>query len=221
MNMNKQLLEKKAELLRAVGKQLATRGFPARPSGHSFRRKTAFGFCAVHLNIAESEYQLMVAVHVSVRLDEIENIVNACSEGIPEVEKKRSSTIGGELGNMLNGQRREWRVDAASSADGVAHQIFDWIVQGGLPYFERFSTKEAILEVLGKQDMEAWLNGGNLLGERAIALALLVGGVDSARRMIASKREHMMQVDPRYQVMFNQFVNCFEKQHLASATSAD
>jgi hypothetical protein len=211
MSKNEGLAKKKAELFRELGRQLTTKGFPERPSGHSFRRRTEFGFVAVHLNVAESEYALVIAIHVSVRFDAVESIVNDCNALIPETEKKRSSTIGCELGNLLNGQRREWRVDAASSANGVASQMFDWIVDGGLPYFERFSTKEAVFDVLRKQDTEAWLNGASLAGERAIALAFLIGGVDEARRVSDVKRAYMMEVEPRYLPQFNRFMDCFEK----------
>jgi hypothetical protein len=217
MTTNRVIWETKSELLHELGRRLHTEGFPARPSGHSFRKKTTFGNVAVHLNIAEYELEFHAAVDVSVRLDAVEELVNRC--GPPPqptaAESRKTATFGCELGTLREGRRREWRVvvgrtDVAKIASEMAQLVFEM----GLPYFGRYSSLEAVYAVFSSDDVDAGIHVAPPLwrGERAVALGFILGGVGEARRMIEMKRNYLQGQDPRHAQLFERFVACFKKQ---------
>jgi len=215
MTKNRELWKKKTDLLNALGKCLSTRGFPARPSGYSFRKKTAFGNVAVHLNVAQYETEFHAAVHVSVRFDAVEDLINACNELLTPAEKKKTATFGCELGNLRDGRRREWRVVVGrSDPEKIAKEMAELVFEIGVPYFERYSSLEEVYAVFSSDDVDAGIHVAPPLwrGERAVALGFVIGGAAEARRMIEAKRKYFGGQNPRHARLFEKFVTCFEKQ---------
>jgi hypothetical protein len=205
----------KKRLLVELGKHLGPEGFPARPSGYSFRKRTEFGNVAIHLNIAQYEDEFSAAVHVSIRFDAVENLVNACANSalLTEAIKKRSATLGCELGNLKEARRREWRVVESSDISRIASEMAAFIREWGLAYFKTYSSMETAYGVLGANRPQAAASGGfESIAERAVALAYVIGGAPEAGRMIEVKREQMNALDPRHRALFEQFVSCFKRQ---------
>jgi hypothetical protein len=206
----------KASLLEELGRRLRAEGFPSRPSGYSFRKKTPLGSVAVHLNIAQYESEFHAAVHVSVRFDAVEDLVNACNELLTAAEKKKTATFGCELGNLRDGRRREWRVVVGRSDVGkIAGEMADLVFEMGLPYFNRYSSPEEVYAVFSSDDVDAGIHVAPPLwrGERAVALGFVLGGVAEATRMMEMKRSYLRgRSDPRHAQLFDRFVSCFKKQ---------
>lgn len=201
-------------LLQELGSRLKLQGFPARPSGYSFRRKTAFGCVGVHLNIAQYETEFHAAVHISVRFDAVEEIMGACENLLSAAEKRKSVTFGCELGNLKEGRRREWRVAVGhSDLRKIASEMAQLVVEYGLPYFERYSSIAEVYDVFSSDDPKAGVHVAPPLwrGERAVAMAFVLGGPAEATRMIEAKRNYLRGQDPRYARLFERFVECFKK----------
>jgi len=213
MKRNKKVWEKKMELLRELGLNLSERGFPARPTGHSFRAKTDFGHVAIHLNIAEYEDRFTAAIHVSVRFDEVQFVIDNCTPGLPPSERGKSSTVGGELGSLTGKGRRDWTVGLGADVTTIVNQMMMLILEEALPYFARFSTKEAVYEVLkNREEARRHAVGANGTAARVTVLAYLVGGSDEAERMIEEQRRHLSEIDMRALPLFERFVACFRRQ---------
>jgi hypothetical protein len=209
-----ELFKAKMELLSEIGKRLCVYGFPKRPSGHAFRKKTDFGHIACHLNVAEHPNEFSVAVEVAVRFDEVENLVNACRDMLSLAEKKKTSTIGCELGNLGHGRRHEYAgITPQSDISRIAGEIANFAIETGFPYFERFCSKEAVYAVLTSDDPKDRIHSFSLgRAERAVALAFLLHGRVEAAQIIRSMEQYMRDVDPRYVPLFANFVTCFKRQ---------
>jgi hypothetical protein len=209
--------ETKSELLQELGERLHAQGFPSRASGHSFRKKTAFGNVAVHLNIAQYELEFHAAVDVSVRFDAVEELVNPCGPPpqLSAAESRKTVTFGCELGTLRDGRRREWRVVVGrSDVAKIAGEMAQLVVEVGLPYFSRYSSLEEVYAVFSSDDVDSGIHVAPPLwrSERAVALSFVIGGVAEASKMIEVKRSYLRAQDPRHAQRFERFVACFRKQ---------
>lgn len=190
---------KREGLLDALGARLSEHGFIRRSRDYHFYKRTNFGWVSVGLNFAMYPEEFLAAIDIAVRFAEVEELVNVCREDLSDAEKKKlqTATLGCELGNLKGIHRREWRVDLATDVAQVAAEMTDCFVEVGLPYFKRFSTKEAVYAALGKEDETSWLYapGPLVRAESAIALALLIGGSEEAEKMIEAKRRYIESID--------------------------
>lgn len=78
----------------------------------------------VHVSFIRHEADIDVTADVAVRVDAIEQVVNQCETGLTDAEKRRSTTLGAELGNLTRRQPLRWTVSALGDVAAVAEQIY-------------------------------------------------------------------------------------------------
>jgi len=164
-------------LLEQVGKRLAAFGFKPKPVGQSFYRDVPGGRWAFHLSFIRHEADIDVTADVAIRLDAIEQVVNQCEAGLTEADKRRSTTLGAELGNLTRKQPLRWTVALLDDVPLVAERIVEAFEKIGLPYLSSHSDVESAYRLLASAAPEDRVHSP-ILGARcmrAIAAAHVLG----------------------------------------------
>lgn len=201
----------RAVLFRELGGQLRGLGFHILPSGHGFRRSTIHGSDIVTLSMKSCRARFSVIARLSVRFDAVETLVNGCNPFLPEAEKKKTVTLGCELGRIDEGRGCEWNhIHSDCDVRSIGRDIAAAVVRLGPRHFERFSSERAVYAVLSSDDLEARLHAPMPLARasRAVALGFLIGGPAEAARMIEQKRRFLVEHHPEYALAFAAFANC-------------
>ncbi len=105
-------------LLSSVAEQAAKYGFDKRPRGQTFYKKTTFGRLAFGLSFIRHKTDFDVTVHVAIRFDELEDLINEDSSLLSEAEKRNTFSLGAELGNISEGRQKRWTVASPDFTSG-------------------------------------------------------------------------------------------------------
>jgi hypothetical protein len=175
--MSGRLKDLQNKLLHEVGGAISEYGFSPKPVGQDFYQKRPFGRASLHLSfIPHDQTDFDVTGDVALRVDAVENLINE-DRALSKSVKVRTATVGAELGNIERGKFIRYNVadewDITPAVDGLVSSL----VRAGLPYIERCSNLERMLELLASNDSSSWLYSPFPAArcERAIALAFVLG----------------------------------------------
>lgn len=183
---------KRLELQKALLARLATSlrgyGFEDRPVGQDFYRRTPQGRWILHLGFVPHAADVDVTTGIGIRIDGVEELVNRYNGALSARDRHRTATMGIDLGNLADHRQRRWTLRGSDDVEPVAASIVHEFEKFGIPYLERFSDLEAMLEVLSRNDESGWLHSPIHWArcERAVALALILGRRDQARAIADS-----------------------------------
>ncbi len=110
----------------------------------------------VHVSFIRHADDLDLTLDVAVRHNEIEDRLAKVSR-LPARQKRRTATVGVELGNLADGRQKRWRLTEPSDVTGVVADALAWIRRFGLPFLDRFSSLDEIVAVLQSSSREALL----------------------------------------------------------------
>lgn len=182
----------KKALLARLEANLGLRGF--RLSKQDFRRPTPWGWQGVHLSfILHPGIDYDVTVDFGVRHNQLEDMVFEPHPLIPESEKELSASIGAELGNFTQGLPRRWNVSNEYHVEPVARSILKALDDVVFPYFDRFSSLEAIFEIVSRDDREAEKNTSlpDKRAKLALASAYLMRDRNVFDQLVQAKTEFL------------------------------
>src|SRR5436309_1989519 len=188
-----------AELRRAflskVGEKLELYGFDRRPAGQDFTRRMQFGLWIVHVSFVTGQSAFDLSVDVAIRVDVVEDLVNADNRMLSVKEKRRTATVGAELGNIADHRFMNWHVQGLGDIEPVVQAIIHEFENWGLPYLERLSHLDVMLENLSRDDGSAWLYSPipPARYKRAVALAIVLQRFDHARELARIGEERLKQ----------------------------
>src|SRR5713101_4597003 len=140
-----------------VGELMRKYGFDAKPSEQAFLKKASFGRQAFHLRIIKHASDIDVTASVALRVDAVEDMVNAHRANLSNSLKNRTYTIGVDIGNLSIGKQKRWTVASMEDIARVAPEIIADFEFVALPYFERFSDLQSIYRVLATNEEEGRL----------------------------------------------------------------
>ena len=171
-----------------------------------------FGRHAFHLSFIKHKADFDVTVDVAVRLDELENLLNEHRGNLSEAQKKNTFTLGAELGNISEGRQKRWTVASLDDIKPAAKSIMDAFVAIGVPYLEKYSDVESVLETLSGDDRAAWLHAPihDDRAKSAIALAFLLGDRERFSQLAAAKTEFLKSRNDFGLTSFLQFRDALE-----------
>lgn len=131
-------------LLNEVAPRMVAYGFEPKVKGQSVYRKTAEGHWAFHVSFMRHEHDLDVTADMAVRIDAIEDLVNQYDEGLKPSEKRRTTTLGAELGNLSVRAPLKWTLRTTSDVPEVVDDLVRSFGEIGLPYLKSHARiKEA------------------------------------------------------------------------------
>ena len=162
-------------------------GFNNRPRGRTFSRSMPFGRWAFNLGVVSARQAIDDRADVALRVAAVEDLVARDNHPLSARDRRQTFTMGAELGNIARGIAKWWTILAPENVEPVASEILRDFETVGLPYLERFSDLEAMLDVLRRNDASGWLHSPIHAErcKRAVALAFVLGKQAIAERHAA------------------------------------
>lgn len=180
-------------LLAEADKALTEYGLKRPARSQSFYGKTPWGRSAFHIAFIKHSEDCDVTADVAVRIDDLEQLVNANNPRIAESERKKTFSLGAELGNISEGRQKRWTLAGHGDVAPVASSILTTFRSVGLPYIEKYANPQSAFEAIKANDRVSWLHSP-FHGERCkqiIALAFLLRRVNELDRLIGECAEFL------------------------------
>lgn len=187
------LKELSNRLLREVAGKIAGDGFKARVSWQEYYKRENFGKSYFHLSFIRHVDDFHVTADVAIRFDAIENLLNRYRLDLTEKERRESSSMGIDLGNMVEGAQKRWEVAAPEDVDRAAADIAEWFRKYALPYYERYSTLENALEVFASDERPLSLHCvfNDVRAKNALAVAYLMKNRPLFEELFEKKKQFL------------------------------
>ena len=205
--MDLELKELQSDFLTALATELRRLGFKASRSARLLSKSTHVGSWLIGIGIIEHESDFDITVDVDVRVDAVEKLVNQDNEWASPSQKLQTATVGVDLGNLADGRQRRWTVrrqpDVSSAVDSIVHEFERF----GIPFLERFSNLDTMLEELTSEGPRAWLYSPAHIYrcKTIVALGLLLKGRGGAHSYVETCTKFLAErKDPRLKE-FTQF----------------
>lgn len=186
-------------LMGELALRLATVGFIPMRRDQAFRRGRPDGADIVHLSFVRHPTSFDTTMDVAVRIDAIEEIVGASNAVLSASARKKTATVGVEIGNLSQGSHLAWNIDELTAIDRVALDIFLHVARFGLPFFARFGDIATVTTMLCRDDPEAMRYSPfhHVRASRAVAGLLALGMTGEAREIAGQKVAFMRELqDP-------------------------
>ena len=140
-------LQKK--LLSEVGSLLHRYGFDKKPVDQSLRLAKSFGWASIHLTfVRHPPIDFDVVVNAAIRVDVVQDCIQNGDSLISIKDRKQSATIGCELGNLKGVGQQRWTISSEKDVGPVACAIAAECEATLLPFIEKYSDLDELLEVL-------------------------------------------------------------------------
>jgi len=196
------------QLLAELGQHVVRLGFDAKPIGQSFYRSMPGGYSAFHVSFIAHAEDFDVTADVAVRFDAVEELVNRDNGLISPAEKKRTATLGAELGNIASATQRRWKIQSSDDIHPAALEIVDALERVGIPYLEQFEDPGRAFIALSSNASAAWLNspihGCRCL--RAVALAVVLNRQAEYAQVATDCEEFLRQRKDPALIAFQRFL---------------
>lgn len=197
------LSEFRKDLFDRMTPRMQPYGFAPRIRVETFHRKTELGWWVLGLTFVFHKLRTSVTASVGIRVDAVEKFWTA-KAGLPPAASKGSATAGVELGRLTDGRYKPWYVTPTDNLDTVADDIVRAFSSFGLPYLERLSNLDNLLEALSGQEIHSMYVAQPDIGcQRAVALALLLGQRQRAVAIATECRGALNRHEPRDAWLFN------------------
>ncbi len=196
------------DLLAVLSPELAKRGLPTNRGG-SFRRARPDGWQTVVVEAETVDSVTRVFVHLLIRFDAIERFMG--TTGPLARESPSSSTLSLSLASLRSDDALWWELSAAGEVESVAREILELYDEVGPALFTRYSSVQAVADLLAEETDEAVALAGTAPNRLAIAVvsAFLVGGGRLAFRRSLQKRAVATTLGPEYVARFDEFCEHF------------
>src|SRR5207247_2229217 len=127
-------------LLTELDASMKPRGFVRRQRTQSFRRDEGSHCSWFHVSFIRHDDDVDVTADVSISHYAIEETLNHNRHDLSAREKRLTSTIGVELGNLLGIGNKRWTLTQVADVPGVSADILDWFGRIGEPWLSRFGS---------------------------------------------------------------------------------
>lgn len=184
-------------LLSGLEGELKSKGFKRKLT--TFSQATAWGSNMLHLAIRSRADGIEVSMDLAVRHDALETLVFQPDPLISEKEKVGIATLGADVGYLTQGKIAPWRLSSEFMIEGTTAAIAQVADLVAFPFFERFNSLEAILDLLSRDDLEAdhmcplsWERA-----RRALGAAYLLGRREQFHDLMQAKSNYMERTRAR------------------------
>lgn len=148
--------EQKDYIVSEISKRLNDLGFINKVSGQSFLCKINIGMAMIHLSFINHENDFDVTISVSIRVNQVEDIINKSNELLKKSEQSKTSTIGCELGNLITGNQKRYSIYEQTNLDLVINEMIESIKSYAFPFIEKYCELENIYQIVIRDDKESW-----------------------------------------------------------------
>lgn len=148
--------EQKLYILRKISGKLNDLGFHNKVKGQSFLSKISIGMAMIHLGFIDHENDFDVTISVSIRVDQVEDIINKSNDLLKKTEQLKTSTIGCELGNLETGNQKRFSIYENTKLDSALEEMIGSIVKTAFPFIKKYSELDNIYNIVKRDDKESW-----------------------------------------------------------------
>lgn len=204
----------KAMLLHGLGDLLADHGFKNRTTAQSFYKKTEDGKVSIHLTFINHSNDFDVTVDFAIRLNDVEDILNAIDDPMIPPRKLNTYTIGAELGHIIGEGQKRWTIENEANVRIAIREIYLAILSIFFPLIEKYVTKESIYELAVKdgEDGETFWGSTYDRARCAIVLAgILQKGADIRMELVQKNEEHLRSIEDLNLDGFLEFTERFKR----------
>ncbi|WP_263408414.1 hypothetical protein [Terriglobus tenax] len=186
--------------LLGLADQVGSLGFNPKPLGQSFRQVVPTGKWEFHISFIAHKTDFDLTADVAVRVDAIENLVNEYDTKLTTAEKRKSMTLGGELGNISEGVPRRWTISNVEDIPAACDGVIEAFRRVGLPFLQKHSDAAAAHRVLVSSE-QADLLLAPVLGPRcmrAMASAYVTGNISEMDALLRRYEIELSETEDLY-----------------------
>jgi len=143
------------EILAEIAAALASSGYRRREQ--EFYRDVDDVRWFLHIAFVRHPENLDLIADVAIRHNAIEDRLVGTRAHLKPSERKRTATIGVDLGNYADGRQQRWTIRSADEVKPVVADMIRIFQKFGLSFLERFSSLHELVRVLDLNDREASL----------------------------------------------------------------
>ena len=187
-------------LLMGLADQIGTFGFNPKVLGQSFYQVVPTGKWVFHISFIAHKTDFDLTADVAVRVNAIEDIVNEYDTKLTTAEKRKSMTLGGELGNISEGVPRRWTVSSVEDIPAACDGVIKAFQRIGLPFLQKHSDAAAAHRVL-VSSRQADLLLAPVLGPRymrAVASAYVTGNTNEVDALSSRYEAELSETEDLY-----------------------
>jgi hypothetical protein len=188
------------QLLIRLGERISTFGFKPKPTGQSFYHVVPTGKWAFHVSFIAHKTDFDLTADIAVRVNAIENFVNEYDTKLTAAEKRKSMTLGGELGNISEGSPKRWTISNVEDIPSVCDGVIETFQKIGLPFLQKHSDAAAAHRVLASSKPTD-LHLAPILGPRymrAVASAYVTGRTDEIEALVKQYEAELLETEDLY-----------------------
>lgn len=201
--------------MKNIAQYLVQYGFDGKVRKGSFWKQIDCGRVMISMGFVNHSDDFDVLVGASVRFDQLEDMIHATLDLklLKESEKKETVSIGGNLGNICGNGQQRWSIYSENDLIAVEKSICEMIVKVALPYLEKYKSRNALFELLLKDDSEAerLLPFSEYRAMKAVALAKILGKESMIDEIIRAKTNYLKERNYTGIDLFLRFVKNFTK----------
>ncbi len=174
------------QLLSRLVERISAFGFKSKPTGQTFYQVIETGKWAFHVSFIAHKTDFDLTADVAVRVNAIEDLVNEYDTKLTAAEKRKSMTLGGELGNISAGNPKRWTISNVEDIPSVCDGMIETFQKIGLPFLQEHSDLAAAHRVLVSA-RPTDLHLAPILGPRymrAVASAYVMGRADEVEALV-------------------------------------
>jgi hypothetical protein len=183
--------EHSAAFLARLGAELAKRGYKStKKDPHTFTRKYPAGRMDVlHVALVRHEDEdFDVVLDCGLRVDPAEKLVGE----LTGLDTRNSTTMGNELGNLIDGKQRRWKIARVEDVEPVVAELLQAAERVLFPLFERNSDPARALATLrDPQEGPRHSPFDVRRYTRALALAAVVGDRAAMEALATEGRQRL------------------------------
>jgi hypothetical protein len=183
-----------------MGELISTFGFRSKPTGQSFCQEIATGKWVLHVSFISHKTDFDLTADIAVRVDAIEDLVNEYDTKLNAAEKRKSMTLGGELGNISAGSPRRWTISNVEDIPNACEGVIETFQEIGLPFLQKYSDAAAAHRVLVSSKPSDF-HLAPILGPRcmrAVASAYVTGRTNEIEALVRQCEAELLETEDLY-----------------------
>jgi hypothetical protein len=134
-------------LFQDLGERLKTYGFDADEKETQYHKSIEDRRLSLSLSLQHHRRYLGVLPYIGVRFESIERIIHGFNSTLSKKRQGQTMTVGGTMMTYSKTRGLYWSVTTMDEALCVSQELHKAFIETALPFYERFDTLEAVLEV--------------------------------------------------------------------------
>jgi hypothetical protein len=196
---------------RSLEQRLGSFGYAIWSGHRTLVKQVNFGHAQIFVPTRKApKDRFATFVHLGIRIHLVEELRNRNNLRLDDKFKLETITVGMEMSHLWDfGMPHPWLLNGPEDIPEVADDMLEKIFKYAFPYFQKYSSLEAILQSLMDDSRYGWMNGGgpDFQFHKAITLALLMRKEDALIQNIIEIAHGALERTHKDIAAFDAYVN--------------